>query len=466
MATVKFTTVPSKRLAASISAAASSFQVNNILGWDGVALTSGDLGTKAYVVFRNDTNTLMEIMQIDPSTIANASITILARGLKFDGTLATEVTANKLAWVKNETIVELGADVPQLLEHTVRTVGDQTIADIKTFSSSPVVPTPSGNTDAANKAYVDGVVTGGAADANDTTKGLVERATQAEIEAGTGTGGTSAALFVTPSRLGAKLVAGYAADAGSNDTYAITLSPVPTQYSTGMEVAFKPNTANTGACTINVNSLGAKSIKVGGTVDPIDNDLQVGKIYKLIYDGTNFQLLNPSASGEVPVGSMSMYAGSAAPTGWLLCDASAVSRTTYAALFAVISTTYGTGDGSSTFNVPDMRGRVPAGVGTGTGGGSSGTGLPSGGSALTAVSRGTWKGAETHTLAESEIPAHTHAATGVSLGSNYSTASASVSTSTNAGTGNSTTPVSGSTGGGGSHNNIQPVMGVNFIIKY
>jgi microcystin-dependent protein len=58
-----------------------------------------------------------------------------------------------------------------------------------------------------------------------------------------------------------------------------------------------------------------------------------------------------------PAGSLMAYAASTAPTGWLLCDGSAVSRTTYATLFAAISTTWGTGDGSTTFNVPDLRGQ-------------------------------------------------------------------------------------------------------------
>ncbi|HRF69837.1 MAG TPA: tail fiber protein [Candidatus Pelethenecus sp.] len=66
-----------------------------------------------------------------------------------------------------------------------------------------------------------------------------------------------------------------------------------------------------------------------------------------------------------PIGLVSPYVGSAAPSGWLLCDGSAVSRTTYADLFAVISTTYGTGDGSTTFNLPDLRSRLPVGAGTG-----------------------------------------------------------------------------------------------------
>lgn len=66
----------------------------------------------------------------------------------------------------------------------------------------------------------------------------------------------------------------------------------------------------------------------------------------------------------VPTGAVIPYAASAAPGGWLTCDGAAVSRTTYAKLFGVVGTTYGTGDGSTTFNVPDMQGRMPVGKGT------------------------------------------------------------------------------------------------------
>jgi microcystin-dependent protein len=64
--------------------------------------------------------------------------------------------------------------------------------------------------------------------------------------------------------------------------------------------------------------------------------------------------------GALNYGEMRDYAGTTAPTGWLLADGSAVSRTTYASLFAVVGTTYGAGNGTTTFNIPDMRGRVSA----------------------------------------------------------------------------------------------------------
>ena len=66
-------------------------------------------------------------------------------------------------------------------------------------------------------------------------------------------------------------------------------------------------------------------------------------------------------SAQIPAGMVQAYAGSAAPTGWLKCNGAAVSRTTYATLFAAIGTTYGSGNGSSTFNVPDLRGEFVRG---------------------------------------------------------------------------------------------------------
>lgn len=95
----------------------------------------------------------------------------------------------------------------------------------------------------------------------------------------------------------------YAADAGSTDAYAITLSPAPSAYQTGTHYRFKANTANTGACTLNVNSLGAKTIKkaAGGiTTDLADNDIRAGQFVDVVYDGTNMQMqstLGNAASG-------------------------------------------------------------------------------------------------------------------------------------------------------------------------
>lgn len=91
----------------------------------------------------------------------------------------------------------------------------------------------------------------------------------------------------------------YAADAGVDDTYVITLSPAPTSYTLGMVVYFKANTVNTGAATINVNGLGAVSIVKGVNTPLGDGDISAGMFCTLIYDGTNFVLTKPLVSTDI-----------------------------------------------------------------------------------------------------------------------------------------------------------------------
>ena len=83
----------------------------------------------------------------------------------------------------------------------------------------------------------------------------------------------------------------FAADAGSNDTYVVTLSPVPAAYFTGMVVIFKANTVNTGAATLNVNGFGAKTIVKNYNATLANADIAAGQIVMVVYDGTNFQLI-------------------------------------------------------------------------------------------------------------------------------------------------------------------------------
>lgn len=92
----------------------------------------------------------------------------------------------------------------------------------------------------------------------------------------------------------------YAADAGANDTYAITLSPAPDAYVTGQTFRFKANTANTGAATLNVNSLGAKTIVKGVNTTLADGDIAAGQLCTVIYDGTNFVLQSPVSTALTP----------------------------------------------------------------------------------------------------------------------------------------------------------------------
>ena len=108
---------------------------------------------------------------------------------------------------------------------------------------------------------------------------------------------------------------------------------------------------------------------------------------------------------QVPAGIVSAFAGVTAPSGWLMCYGQAVSRADYSALFTALSTTYGSGDGSTTFNIPDMRGRAIAGVDNM--GGSAASRLTS--TVLTASNTlGATGGTQTHTMSSAEMPSHTH----------------------------------------------------------
>lgn len=158
MANIVPISVPPKRLAQSMTSASMLLKVGDILGWDGEPLQASDFGTVAYAVLRDSTNTLIEIVEFDPSTIADAAgITLTKRGLPFEGSL-TEVASNKLTWVKNETTVELGSNPPQLLNRFVRTIGSPTIDEILRYSTAL---TPTDARDIVTKGYVDGVALGG-----------------------------------------------------------------------------------------------------------------------------------------------------------------------------------------------------------------------------------------------------------------------------------------------------------------
>lgn len=185
-----------------------------------------------------------------------------------------------------------------------------------------------------------------------------------------------------------------------------------------------------------------------------------------------------------PIGSVIDFAGQTAPGGWLLCSGQAVSRTTYAALFTAIGTTYGAGDNSTTFNIPDCRGRVTAGKDNMGGTNAlrlTGTTFPgTGGGVLGAAS-----GLETHTLSEAQMPAHAHLLTGTTdvqgaHAHNYLSGTFTLSQSNAGDRGgpaqNRVTDVQGAhahnlsgvtdyRGGNAAHNNVQPTIIFNKIIR-
>lgn len=176
--------------------------------------------------------------------------------------------------------------------------------------------------------------------------------------------------------------------------------------------------------------------------------------------------LNNNFVGDMwmPTGSVIPYAGESAPDGWLLCDGAAVSRTTYAALFAVIGTTFGSGDGSTTFNLPDLRGRVAVGVTS-----DANLGQTEGATSYTADTAG-------HILTADELAPHSHEENGAVwanvTGENYFTPTSSGANWINAETAGKRGPLTTDiTGEGEAHVHLfiadvmQPSLYLHQIIK-
>ena len=214
---------------------------------------------------------------------------------------------------------------------------------------------------------------------------------------------------------------------------------------------FKGNVSVSG----NINVAGNTSI--GGTVTIAGANVQAAnaKVCASAFYGDGSNL---SGIAGVPAGLILPYAVSAAPSGYLLCNGQAVNRSTYSTLFAVVSSLYGNGDGSSTFNVPDMRGRFVAGWDAGTGVLTSVTASMIIGSTI-----GNTGGTQNVALTVAQMPAHVHTAwvSGSGEGNDAGT--------DNMGYGSDfdtlSTVSTGSTGGTGSHSNIPPAIILNYIIK-
>jgi microcystin-dependent protein len=175
--------------------------------------------------------------------------------------------------------------------------------------------------------------------------------------------------------------------------------------------------------------------------------------------------IGSGTGGSAPTGAMLMWPTDTAPADWLLCYGQAISRTTYAALFGVIGTTFGAGDGSTTFNLPDMRGRFP--LGRDDMGGTSANRV----TATAADSIGGSSGLEDHTLTTAQLPAHKHAEnydSGSSQAPAYRWNGGTSRTSiigTGGYTGDGTRLNTDNTGSGNAHNNMPPYLTLNYIIK-
>lgn len=175
---------------------------------------------------------------------------------------------------------------------------------------------------------------------------------------------------------------------------------------------------------------------------------------------TNHGLIASSTTQMVvmnhtPIGVIQAFAGiSTPPVNWLACDGANVSRFTYSKLFAITSTTYGVGDGLTTFTLPDLRGRTIVMVD-----GSANRITSASTNGVNADALGGAGGAETHIISTAEMPAHTHTLN--TRDTSFSGTAGPPGEQTNT---TNSTRTTNSTGGGGAHSNTQPWIALHYII--
>jgi microcystin-dependent protein len=215
-------------------------------------------------------------------------------------------------------------------------------------------------------------------------------------------------------------VAGAITTGGTSTAYTLTTNQVFDSFAhmDGAMLTIVPNATNSGATTLNVDALGPKPLRSAPSVEIGAGVLIQGTPYTVTYFNSTGEWILRSFYGSplaVPLGAVIPYTGSIAPNAnFILPAGQAISRTTYAAYFALVGTTFGSGDGSATFNVPDLRGRALIALDNLNG--TPANRITSGGSGIAGTTIGATGGAETVTLATNQIPPHQHSVIGSTAG--------------------------------------------------
>lgn len=256
----------------------------------GNALALADFGTKGYGSLEPDTTNEESFTFTTVTVNANGTVTLGGVSTALAKSPYTETSGLVRAHSGGTKVVI--SDTTAFWNTFTNKNNDETVTG--RWGSATV---PSAGNDYTNKTYVDGVAVAGAPNANTTTKGIVQEATQAQVLAKTAAGSTGAELYVNPTTLASTLLSDYKADTGAANAYVITPVPAITAYTVGQIFSFKATNANTTVSTINVNGLGAKTIKkLDGVTDLASGDIAAGEIVMVEYDGTNFQMQNPVAN--------------------------------------------------------------------------------------------------------------------------------------------------------------------------
>lgn len=332
------------QLSGAIAVGATSFTIQSVLDVDGNTLSDG---IYAFTIDRDSTGAKEYLIgQLTASTKTVSSISSVGR----QGAL----TANA------QRSHRIGANVI-ISDHSILAAISRIFTGVGTINPAAPLsyttdPTLTASTDIATKGYVDSVVTGGTVN---TDRIILGSQTAGETVAA----GNIVYFKSSDSRW-------WLADADLTATFqnvqlgvALGDGTAGNAITGGVLIYGKCDsfTGLTATATYYLSNTAGAVATSAGTYSVI-----LGQAFSttgITFNPSTKTIPDWQASTLVPTGMVSPYAGATAPTGWLICNGDAVSRTTYASLFTAISTTYGIGDNSTTFNIPDLRARTPIGIG-------------------------------------------------------------------------------------------------------